>query len=89
LVSSKLPRKFRKIVKVLARFLENVLYFCRPHPTSVVGVNFCGWIFFILVQRKIQKNSEKIKKIDSYKCLLENSEENSGKRKNPDYLLVL
>jgi hypothetical protein len=38
-----------------------VLYFCRPHPTSVVGANFCGCIFFILVQRKYKK-SEKIKK---------------------------
>jgi hypothetical protein len=35
-----------KIIKVFARFLENVLYFCRPHPTSVVGANFCGCIFF-------------------------------------------
>jgi hypothetical protein len=35
------------------------------------------------------KNSEKIKKIDSYYCLLKNSGKNSGKRKNPDYLLVL
>jgi hypothetical protein len=49
LVSLKLPKKFRKIkekiVKVFARFLENVLYFCRPHPTSVIGANFCGCIF--------------------------------------------
>jgi hypothetical protein len=42
-----------------------------------------------LFREKYKKNSEKIKKIDSYKSLLENSEENSGKRKNPDYLLVL
>jgi hypothetical protein len=57
LVSSKLPKKFgkikKKIVKVFARFSENVMYFYRPHPTSVVGANFCGCIFFILVQRKI------------------------------------
>jgi hypothetical protein len=50
LVSSKLPKKFRKIkkkiVKVFARFIENVLYFCRPHATLVVGANFCGSIFF-------------------------------------------
>jgi hypothetical protein len=56
LVSSKLPKKFmkikKKIVKVFARFLENVLFFSRPHPTSVVGANFCGCIFLILVQRK-------------------------------------
>jgi hypothetical protein len=58
LVSSKLSKKFRnikkKIVKVFARFSENVL-FCRPHPTSVVGANFCGCIFFILVQKKLYK----------------------------------
>jgi hypothetical protein len=51
LVSSKLPKKIqenkeKKLVKVFARFLENVLYFCRPHPTSVVGANFCSCIFF-------------------------------------------
>jgi hypothetical protein len=50
LVSSKLPKNSgkqgKKIVKVFARFLENVLYFCRPHTTSVVGANFCGCIFF-------------------------------------------
>jgi hypothetical protein len=49
LVSSKLPKKFRKIkkkiVKVFARFLENMLHFCRPHPTLVIGANFCGYIF--------------------------------------------
>jgi hypothetical protein len=66
-----------------------VLYFCRPHPTSVVGANFCGCIFFDPRSEKNVKNSEKIKKIDSYYCLLENSGKNSGKMKNPDYLLVL
>jgi hypothetical protein len=29
-----------------SRFSQNVLYFCRPHPTSVVGAIFCGCIFF-------------------------------------------
>jgi hypothetical protein len=38
-----------------------MLYFCRPHPTSVVGANFSGCIFFIHVQRK--KNSEKLKSL--------------------------
>jgi hypothetical protein len=56
-VSAKLPKEFRKIkkkiIKVFARFSENVLYFCRPHPTSVIGANFCGYIFLILVQRKL------------------------------------
>jgi hypothetical protein len=50
LVSSKLPKKFRKIkkkkiVKVFACFSENVLYFYRPHPTLVIGANFGGCIF--------------------------------------------
>ena len=35
----------KKIVKVFASFSENVLNFYRPHPTSVVGANFCGCIF--------------------------------------------
>jgi hypothetical protein len=39
-----------------------VLYFCRPHPTSVLGANFCGCIFFDHCLEKIIKNSEKIKK---------------------------
>jgi hypothetical protein len=34
-----------KNIKAFARFSENVLFFCRPHPTSVVGANFCGCIF--------------------------------------------
>jgi hypothetical protein len=67
LVSSKLPKEFRKIkkkiVKVFARFSEKVLYFYRPHPTSVVGANFCGCIFFYPCSEKIIK---KIKKFDSY-----------------------
>jgi hypothetical protein len=36
----------KKIVKVFARFSENVLYFCILHPTSVIGANFYGCIFF-------------------------------------------
>jgi hypothetical protein len=52
--------KEKKIVKVFARFSENVLYFCRPHPTSVVGANFCGCIFFDPCSEKnIKKNSKK------------------------------
>jgi hypothetical protein len=35
-----------KNVNVFARSSENVLYFCRPHPASVVGANFCACIFF-------------------------------------------
>jgi hypothetical protein len=67
LVSSKLPKEFRKIkkkiVKVFTRFSENVLYFCRPHLTSVVGANFCGCIFLYPCSEKIIKNSEKNKKV--------------------------
>jgi hypothetical protein len=59
LVSSKLPKKFRKIkkknVNVFACFSENVLYFCRPHPTSVVGANFCGCFFFDPCSEKNKK----------------------------------
>jgi hypothetical protein len=58
LVSSKLPKnsgKQKKIVKVFARFSENVLYFCRPHPTSVIGANFCGYIFFYPCSEKNKK----------------------------------
>jgi hypothetical protein len=59
--------KEKKIVKVFARFPENVLYFCRPHPTSVIGANFCGCTFCDPCSEKnIKKNSEKIKKFDSY-----------------------
>jgi hypothetical protein len=44
-----------------------VVYFCRPHPTSVVGANFCGCIFFDPCSEKIiKKNSEKINKFHSY-----------------------
>jgi hypothetical protein len=67
LVSSKLPKKFRKIkkkiVKVFARFSENMLYFCRPHPASVLGANFCGCIFFGPCSEKIIKKV--VKKIKS------------------------
>jgi hypothetical protein len=66
----KIAKKFQenkeKIVKVFARVSENVLYFYRPHPTLVVGANFCGCIFFDPCSEKNIKNSEKIKKIDSY-----------------------
>jgi hypothetical protein len=57
----KIAKKIRKIKKkiVFARFSENVLYFCRPHPTLVVGVNFCGCIFCDPCSEKNIKNSEK------------------------------
>jgi hypothetical protein len=41
------------------------------------------------LEKKIKKNSEKIKKFDSYLYLLEKSGKKSRKRKNPGYLLVL
>jgi hypothetical protein len=68
--SGKITKKFRKtkkkIVKVFARFSENVLYLCRPHLTSVVGANFWGCIIFDPCLEKNKKNSEKLKKFDSY-----------------------
>jgi hypothetical protein len=67
----------KKIIKAFARFSENVLFFCRPHPTSVVGANFCGCIFCDPCSEKNIKNSEKIKKFDSYYCLLGKSGKNS------------
>jgi hypothetical protein len=63
LVSSKLPKKIQenkeKNVNVFARFSENMLYFYRPHPTSVVGANFCGCFFF---DRCSEKNKKIVKK---------------------------
>jgi hypothetical protein len=62
--------KFRKIkkknIKVFARFSENMLYFCRPHPTSAVGANFCGCIFFGPCSEKNKKIVKKNKKFDFY-----------------------
>jgi hypothetical protein len=58
-ITKKNSGKQKKIVKVFARFRENMLYSCRPHPTSVVGVNFCGGIFFDPCSEKNKKNSEK------------------------------
>jgi hypothetical protein len=40
-----------------------VVYFCRPHPTSVVGANFCGCIFFDPCSEKIIKKLWKNKKV--------------------------
>jgi hypothetical protein len=45
-IAKKIQENKEKIVKVFARFLHNVLYFCKPHPTSVVGANFSGCIFY-------------------------------------------
>jgi len=67
----------KKIVKGFARFSENVLFFCRPHNTSVVGANFCGSIF-------CDPCSEKNKK-----KLIPTSTFWKKKKKNPGYLLVL
>jgi hypothetical protein len=59
LVSSKLPKKFRKTKKKMSMFLhafsENVLYFYRPHPTLVIGANFCGCFFFNPCSEKNEK----------------------------------
>jgi hypothetical protein len=70
LVSSKLPKQIQenkeKNIKVFARFSENMLYFCRPHPTSIVGANFCGCIFFGPCSEKNKKIVKKNKKFDFY-----------------------
>jgi hypothetical protein len=50
-----LGKQRKKIVKVFACFSENVLYFCRPHPTSVAGANFCGCFFFYPCSEKNKK----------------------------------
>jgi hypothetical protein len=48
--------KYEKIIKVFARFLENLLYFFRPHPTSVVGAKLCGCIiFYPCLEKNIKK----------------------------------
>jgi hypothetical protein len=56
-------RKYRKkIVNVFACFSKIVLYFCRPHPTSIVGANFCVRIFFYpCSEKKIKKIEKKFK----------------------------
>jgi hypothetical protein len=52
-----------KNVNVFARFSENLLYFYRPHPTSVVGANFCGYIFCDPCSEKNIKKIAKNKKV--------------------------
>jgi len=53
------------LIKGFARFSENVLFFCRPHLTSVKGEISCGSTFVILVlgkisvKKKVPKKSEK------------------------------
>jgi len=55
-----------KIDKGFARFSQNLLNFCRPHLTSVVVANFCGYIFCDPCSNKNIKNSEKIQNLDAY-----------------------
>jgi hypothetical protein len=45
-IAKKIREYKKKNLKGFARFSKNVLYFYRPHPTSVVGANFCSCIFF-------------------------------------------
>ena len=68
-IAKKSGKYRKKIVKVFARFSENVLNFCRPHPTSVVGANFCGCIFCDPCSEKSIKKLVKKKSL----CLLEKS----------------
>jgi hypothetical protein len=62
-ITKKIQKNKEKIIKVFARFLENVLYFCRSHSTSVIGANFCGCIFCDPCSEKNIKNSKKYKKV--------------------------
>jgi hypothetical protein len=49
--------KEKKFVKVLARFSENFLIFCRPHLNSVLGETSCSYYF---VASCAEKNIKKI-----------------------------
>jgi hypothetical protein len=59
-------KKFRKInkkfVKVLARFSENFLIFCRPHLNSVLGETSCSSYFVAPCAEKNIKKSYKKEK---------------------------
>jgi len=65
-IAKKIRKNKEKNVKGFACFLENLLNFCRPHLTSIVGANFCGYIFCDPCSEKIIKNSKKIINLDSY-----------------------
>jgi hypothetical protein len=54
-IAKKIQENKEKNVNVFARFSENVPYFCRPHPTSVVGASFCGCFFFDPCSEKNKK----------------------------------
>jgi hypothetical protein len=69
LVSIKLSKKFwkikKKIVKALARFSENLLFFCRPHLISVLGETCCSFYFVAsCVEKNIKKSYKKEKQND-------------------------
>jgi len=49
--------KEKKFIKVLARFSENFLIFCRPHLISVLGETSCSSYF---VASCAEKNIKKI-----------------------------
>jgi hypothetical protein len=94
LVSSKLPKKFKKIKKKNCQsfctlFRERAVFLQTTSHLSCRCQFFWLYLFLSLFRENYKKNSEKIKKFDCYKCLLEKSGKNSGKRKNPCYLLVL
>ena len=79
----------KKIIKVFALFSENVLNFYRPHPTSVVGANFCGCIFCDPCSEKSIKKIVRKFFLFPTSAFWKNPGKNSGKRRNPGYLLVL
>jgi hypothetical protein len=62
----KIVKKFRKIkkkiIKVLARFSENLLFFCRPHLIFVLGETWCSSYFVAsCAEKNIKTIIQKIK----------------------------
>jgi hypothetical protein len=67
-----------------------VLYFCRPHPISAVGANFCGCIFFYPCSEKnIKKIVKKLKSLIPTSAFWKIPGKIQKKGKNLGYLLVL
>jgi hypothetical protein len=58
----KTETKEKKFVKVLARFSENFLIFCRPHLNSVLGETSCSSYFVAPCAEKNIKKSYKKEK---------------------------
>jgi hypothetical protein len=54
--------KEKKFIKVLARFSENFLIFCRPHLNSILGETSCSSYFVASSAEKNIKKSYKKEK---------------------------